>query len=84
MPEKSCPGTVSGPAVDRAKTVPERATVRGSRSMQCAFYHGLGHPFLSAVLDKTPHIMAVKKANGELVVMPARKKAKHRIAKMVQ
>lgn len=47
-------------------------------------HQGLGQPFLLAVLDRTPHIIAVKNAKGELVVMPARKKAKHRTAKIVQ
>jgi Na+/H+ antiporter NhaD/arsenite permease-like protein len=50
--------------------------------MKCAFhYNGLGHPFLSAVLDNIPKTMATRNAKGELVVIAVRKKAKHTIAK---
>jgi hypothetical protein len=55
-----------------------------SFSRQPSVYQGSDQPFLAAVLDKTPHIMAVKKAKGEPVVIPARKKAKHRTAKILR
>jgi len=42
----------------------------------------LGHPLLSAVLDKIPKNIAAKNAKGELVLMAARKKAKQKIAKI--
>lgn len=44
-------------------------------------YQGSGQPFFAAVRDSAPLNMATKKAKGELVVMPARKKAKHSTAK---